>query len=235
VATLLALLFLLLLPLLGYSTWQGVSNVQAAVKQRVDLINSNADRVRAAIQKASTLSELQQLMAEQQGPQVFQEEVNTPLAALKQAKLLLVDQVKFYYYRQIPGFKSKAYEPIFIQTLRTTVLALAGSAGFAALAWNPKRQKSLLRVLLEFVTKTNAKIANKLRSLRPVPDEQGRNSRLMQNSRNTVRQNEVRNQRQMNKNERQRNKFLAKFAQQRENEKKKELERQKKLESDRKD
>jgi len=234
VATWLALVFLLLLPLLGFATWRGISNVQAAVNERVELVNRNADRVRAAIRKASTPKELQLFMVAEQGPSVSAEEFNTPLPTLKKSKLLLVKQIQSFYTNQIPGVKNKTYEPIFIQTLRTTLLALAGSAGFAALVWNPKRQQSLLRMLLDYNAKINAKIAYKFRSLKPVSDDKGRNSRLMQKSRNTKRQTLVRNQREIEQSERERSKVLAKFAQGREKKKKKELDRQKKLNQDRK-
>ena len=233
VATLLALTYLLLLPLLGFATWRGITNIQASVKQRVELININSDRVRAAIRKASTPNELQQFMVEQQGPPVNAQELNTPLAALKQSKLLMTDQFQAYYIRQIPGLKDKSYEPIFINTLRTTALAFVASAGFASLAWYPKRQQSLLKVLFEIRTRTNARIVNKLNTLRPVPDQEAKNSRLMQKSRDTQRKNMLRNQREMEKSELQRRKILSKIQQEREKNKKKELEMKKNQEDER--
>ena len=233
VATMLALFFLLLLPLLGFATWRGITNVQAAVQQEVKLINLNADRVRVAIRKASTPKELQQSMAEQKGPRVSVEEFSIPLATLKKSKLLLVDQVQNYYMNQIPGVKSRRYYPIFMQTLRTSVLALAGSTGFAALAWNPKRQQSLLRTFLEVGARNKSRITSKFNSLRPVPDEEGRNSRLMQKSRNALDQTMLRNKREMEQRERQQRSNFEKLMKAREKQQKKVLERQKKLDSDR--
>ncbi len=231
VAVLLALVFLLLQPILGFATWRGIVNVKATSQQQEVQINRNADRVRAAIRKASSPKELQQFMVEQQGPQVTTEELNIPLAKLKEAKLLMVEQVKFYYMAKIPGINTRAYEPIFIQTLRTVALTFTASLCFASLAWNNNRQKSLLRVFLDFIAKAKALIANKLGSLVPVRDEKARNDRLMEQSRNTLRQNTLRNERQMNKNEQERKKNLAKIAQQREKQLKKELERQRKSKS----
>ena len=234
VATMLALFFLLLLPLLGFATWRGINNVQTAVQQEIKLINLNADRVRAAILKASTPKELQQFMAEQKGPRVNVDEFNIPLATLKNSKLLLVDQVKTYYTNQLPGLKSRRFYPIFMQTLRTSTLALAGSAGFAALAWNPKRQQSLLRTFLETGAKINSRITNNFSSLRPVPDEEGRNSRLMEKSRNIENQTMLRNKRYMEKMERQQKASFEKLEKAREKQQKQDLERQRKLDSDRK-
>ena len=234
-AILLALVFLLLLPILGFATWRGIANVQTASRQQVDQINRNAERVRVAIRKASSPKELQQFMVEQQGPQVTAEELNTPLAKLKQAKLLSVERVKFYYVGQIPGIRTEAYEPIFIQTLRTTALTLAASLCFASLAWNPNRQKSLLRLFLDFNAKAKARIANKLDSLKPTPDKKERNDRLIEQSRNKLSQSMLRNQREMNKSEQERKRNLANMAKQREKQIKKELEKQKKLNSNRKD
>jgi hypothetical protein len=234
VATVLALFFLLLLPLLGFATWRGINNVQAAVQQEVKLINLNADRVRVAINKASTPKELQQFMAEQKGPRVNVEEFNIPLATLKKSKLLLVDQVQTFYTNQIPGIRNQRFYPIYMQTLRTSALALAGSAGFAALAWNPKRQQSLLKTFLEIGAKTNSRITSKFNRLRPVPDEEVRNSRLMQKSRNTQHQTMLRNKREMEKSERQQKINFEKLQKAREKQQKQELERQRKLDSDRK-
>jgi len=235
VATMLALFFLFLLPLLGFATWRGITNVQTAVQQEVNLINLNADRVRVAIRKATTPKELQQFMAEQKGPRVNFEEFNIPLATLKKSKLLLVDQVQTYYTNQIPGIRSRRYYPIYMQTLRTSALALAGSAGFAGLAWNPKLQQSLLRTFLEVGAKIKYRITSKFNSLRPVPDEEGRNSRLMQKSRNTQLQTMLRNKREMEKRERQQKINFEKLGKAREKQQKKELDRQKKLNSDHKE
>jgi fumarate reductase subunit D len=234
-AILLALVFLLLLPILGFATWRGIANVKTASRQQVDQINRNAERVRVAIRKASSPKELQQFMVEQQGPQVTAEELNTPLAKLKQAKLLSVQRVKFYYVGQIPGIRTEAYEPIFMQTLRTTALALTASLCFASLAWNPNRQKSLLRLFLDFNAKAKARIANKLYSLKPTPDKKERNDRLIEQSRNKLSQSMLRNQREMNKSEQERKRNLANMAKQREKQIKKELEKQKQLNSNRKD
>jgi hypothetical protein len=181
----------------------------------VGLINRNADRVRSVIIKASTPKELQQFMVDQDGPAVSIEELNTPLATLKKTKLLLVEQVRNYYLSQIPGFKSKSFQPIFIQTLRTTALAFAGSAGFAALAWNPKRKQSLLRFLLDIRNRTNARIANKLNSVRPLPDDQGRNSRLMEESRKIESKILLRNKRKMDQMERQQRAIFERIERQR--------------------
>jgi len=233
VATVLALLFLLLLPLLGFATWRGITNVQSAVQQEVKLISSNADRVRAAIRKASSPKELQQFMSEQKGPRVNDEEFDIPLATLKKSKLLLVDQVQTNYTNQIPGVKSRRYYPIFMQTLRTSALALVGSAGFAALAWNPKRQQSLLRTFLESGAKIKSRITSKFKSLRPVPDQEGRNSRLTEKSRNKLNQSMLRNKREMEQRERQQRTNFEKLQKAREKQQKKDLERQKKLDSDR--
>jgi hypothetical protein len=146
-----------------------------------------------------------------------------------------VEQVKFFYVGQIPGIRTEAYEPIFIQTLRTTALTLAASLCFASLAWYPNRQKSLLRLFLDFNDKVKTRIASKLNSLKPTPDKKDRNDRLMEQSRNKLSQSMLRNEREINKNLQKRKKNLANIAEQREKQRKKELERQKKLNSNRKD
>jgi hypothetical protein len=122
-----------------------------------------------------------------------------------------------------------------MQTLRTSALALVASTGFAALAWNPKRQQSLLRTFLEVGARNKSRITSKFNSLRPVPDEEGRNSRLMQKSRNALDQTMLRNKREMEQRERQQRSNFEKLMKAREKQQKKNLERQRKLDSDRND
>jgi hypothetical protein len=90
-------------------------------------------------------------------------------------------------------------------------------------------------LFLDFNAKAKARIANKLDSLKPTPDKKERNDRLIEQSRNKLSQSMLRNQREMNKSEQERKSNLANIAKQREKQIKKELERQKKLNSNRKD
>ena len=225
VSAIMLLVFLLIIPLLGFVTWRGYSNVQVANNQQVTKINRNAGRLRAAIGKASTTKELQLFMAEQQGPPVIPEDYNISLPQLKAKKIALVNQIQANYMAQLAGFRSNNYQPIFFQILRTAALALAGTVSFAALVWNSNSQRSLLTTILDFITRAKARSTEKLSSLRPQPNDQKINKRLLEKSREAQRKAVLRNQRQMNKDELQRKKLFEKLEQAREKQKKSEFDR----------
>ena len=146
-ASLAALGFLLLVPLLGFSTWRGITNVNAAnVKQTADLTR-NASNLLAAINNASSPQELQRSMVELQGPQLRNEDLAQPLPALKKAETQVVKQTLANYLAQLPKADSKAFTPLYIQTLRTALLSLLSSIAFAAVVWDPLKQQSLLQAL----------------------------------------------------------------------------------------
>ena len=209
--------------MLGFVTWRGYTNVQVANNQQVTKINRNAGILRAAISKASTTKELQLFMAEQQGPPVIPEEYNIPLPQLKAKKLALVNQIQANYIAQISGFRSNNYQPIFFQILRTASLSLAGTVSFAALVWNSNSQRSLLTIIFDFITRAKARSTNKLSSLRPQPNDQKINKRLLEKSREAQRKATLRNQREMNKDVLQRKKLFEKLEQAREKQKKDKL------------
>ena len=147
-ATWAALGFLLLLPLLGLTTWRGISNVSNARQMDVAALTRKANTLLVAINNASSPQELQRSMVKLQGPQIRNEDLTKPLPVLKKAETQAVNQALAAYLEQLPKPDSKAYQPLYIQTLRTGLLSLLSAIAFAAVVWDPLKRQSLLQSLL---------------------------------------------------------------------------------------
>ena len=142
-----ALGFLLLLPLLGFATWRGITNVSAASQKQTAGYTRSAQNLLQAIDRAATPRELQQSMVKLQGPQISDQDLNQPLAVLKKAGTLVVKQALAASVSQLPKADSQVYKPLYIQTLRTALLSLVSSIAFAAVVWDPLKRQSLLQSL----------------------------------------------------------------------------------------
>ena len=150
-----ALGFLLLVPLLGFATWRGITNVNAASQKQTAGYTRSAQNLLQAIDRAATPRELQQSMVKLQGPQISDQDINQPLAELKKAETLVVKQALAAYVAQLPKADSKAYKPLYIQTLRTALLALVSSIAFAAVVWDPLKRQTLLQSLFSKTKDSN--------------------------------------------------------------------------------
>ncbi len=84
-----------------------------------------------------------------EGPQIDAVSLNQPLPQIKKQILTLVSQAQSRFLAQQKGPYSKEYLPVFKQILRISLLSLISGFGFAALAWNPKTNKSLLTSWLD--------------------------------------------------------------------------------------
>ena len=137
--------FLLLLPLLGFATWRGITNVNTASQKQIAGLTRKANTLLAAINNASSPQQLQRRMVELQGPQLRNEDLAQPLPALKKAGTVVVKQALQASLEQLPKPDSNAFKPLYIQTLRTALLSLVSSLAFASLAYDPLKQRTLLQ------------------------------------------------------------------------------------------
>ena len=142
-----ALGFLLLVPLLGFATWRGITNVNIANQKQTAGLNRKANTISAAINNASSPQELQRSMVVLQGPQLRNEDLAQPLPVLKKAGTQVVKQALQASLAQLPKADSNAFKPLYTQTLRTALLSLVSSLAFAAVVWDPLKQQSLLHSL----------------------------------------------------------------------------------------
>ena len=142
-----ALGFLLILPLLGFAAWRGISNVKLGAKLQTAAFNREAGKLLRAIDQSSSPQDLQKKMAALQGPQINDRDLARPLSDLKQAQKQIVERSVQSVIGQIPSPTSENYIPLYRQAMRSALLSLVGSIAFAALAWDPLKQQSLLHSL----------------------------------------------------------------------------------------
>lgn len=142
-----ALGFLLLLPLIGYANWKGIANVRLANQRNIAAVNRKAAELTNQIRQASTAKDLQERMAKSQGPAIPTEALFLPLENLKKQSLLSVQVASKALRNQSVGPFSEGYLPIYKQSLRAMALALGAAFSFAAGAWNPRTNTTLLASL----------------------------------------------------------------------------------------
>ena len=143
-----ALGFLLLLPLLSFAIWKGVSNVNQGVKLQAVALNRAAGKLIQAIDQASSPQDLQKKMVSLQGPPINDRDLVRPLAELKQTQKQIINQLVPNLISQIPKPTSDTYKPLYVQALRSALLSLVSSLAFASLAYDPLKQQTLLQRLI---------------------------------------------------------------------------------------
>ena len=154
-----ALGFLLLIPLIGYANWKGIANVRLANQRNIAAVNRKSAELTNQIRQASTAKDLQERMAKSQGPAIPTEALFLPLENLKKQSLLSVEVASKALRNQSVGPFSEGYLPIYKQSLRAMALALGAAFSFAAGAWNPRTNTTLL-----------ASLSSPLKSLSLKPD-----------------------------------------------------------------
>ncbi|MEI6029984.1 MAG: HpsJ family protein [Synechococcaceae cyanobacterium ELA739] len=141
--------FFLILPLLALLTFLNGLKIEKTNALQKDQIELKAKQIRKAVVDAQTPKELQSAMVALQGPRIESADFNQPLPQIKQQILAVVNQAKASFLLQQKGPYDKQYLPVFKQVLRIALLSLVSGFGFAALAWNPKTDRTLLGAWIE--------------------------------------------------------------------------------------
>jgi Skp family chaperone for outer membrane proteins len=136
--------FLMLLPLIGYANWRGIRNIELTNKTNIATINAKASELKSQISQASTPRDLQERMLKFQGPTLPNESLGQPLDQLKKQALAFVQTSAKAFELKTPGPFSEQYMPIYKQSLRAAALSLVAALSFAACAWNPRTNSTLL-------------------------------------------------------------------------------------------
>ena len=144
-----AVSFFLLLPLLALLVFLNGQKIERSNAFQKDQIEQKAKQIRKAVVGAQTPKELQSAMVALQGPRIDSADLNQPLPQIKEKILAFIDQARSSFLAQQKGPYAKEYLPVLKQVLRIALLSLVSGFGFAALAWNPKTNKSLLTTWLE--------------------------------------------------------------------------------------
>jgi hypothetical protein len=139
-----ALGFLMLLPLIGYANWKGIRNIEITNKINISSINKKANELSTQIIQASSQKDLQERMAKFQGPALPNESLALPLDELKKQTLAFVQSSAKAFVVKTAGPFSEQYIPIYKQSLRAAAISFVAALSFAAGAWNPRTNTTVL-------------------------------------------------------------------------------------------
>lgn len=141
--------FFLLLPLLALLVFLNGQKIERVNAVQKDQIEQKSNQIRKAVVDAQNPKELQSAMVALQGPRIDSADLNQPLPQIKQQILVVIDQARSSFLAQQKGPYAKESLPVLKQVLRIPLLSLVSGFGFAALAWNPKTNRSLLTSWIE--------------------------------------------------------------------------------------
>lgn len=141
--------FFLLLPLLALLVFLNGQKIERVNAVQKDQIEQKSNQIRKAVVDAQNPKELQSAMVALQGPRIDSADLNQPLPQIKQQILVVIDQARSSFLAQQKGPYAKESLPVLKQVLRIALLSLVSGFGFAALAWNPKTNRSLLTSWIE--------------------------------------------------------------------------------------
>ena len=147
-AQLAALGFLLLLPMLAFSSFENATQVLEGNSRQRQFTQRGVAMISKAIQDSSSAQELQARMVALKGPRIANDALQIPLPVLKQQVQVAVKQAAATIESQLRNPLSSEYLPLYKQYLRTALLAIASAFGFATLAWWPSKVKVLLHASL---------------------------------------------------------------------------------------
>lgn len=150
-SALLALLFLLIQPMLGFAIWKNIRDLGAYNKEQIQLIQAKGAQLNSAIQKASTFEELQTSMARLQGPAIPDQARSIPLPTLKKQLVDSVRNAQASFPGRLNTPTSQSYRDIYKRIARTSAMSLLGMIGFGLLAWNPNTDRNILLVYLQSI------------------------------------------------------------------------------------
>lgn len=126
--------FLLLLPLIGYSTWTNVKAIKIQNQTQKNNAKDATNRFVELINTATSPSELQVGLAALKGPNIPNELLNQPLPLLKQQSLLIVNQAYKSFLLNTENRASAQSTALYLQALKAFILSLIGAVTCAALS-----------------------------------------------------------------------------------------------------
>jgi hypothetical protein len=138
-AQLAALGFLLLVPLLAFSSFRNANQVLEANSRQRQFTQRGVAMISKAIRDSSSPRELQERMVALKGPRIANDALQIPLPVLKQQVEAAVKQAAASIESQLRNPFSSDYLPLYKQYLRTALLAIFSALGFATLAWWPSK------------------------------------------------------------------------------------------------
>lgn len=142
-----ALGFLLLAPLLVALVIHNSQTIAGTnAKARLQL-NAQSNQLRRAVSQARNPAELQAAMVALKGPTLDNAALARPLPSLQKELIATIETTKDRYLSQLKGPYSPQNWPILKVVLRSFVQCIIAGLAFAALAWSPLTNSSLLEQL----------------------------------------------------------------------------------------
>lgn len=138
-AQLAAVGFLLLVPLLAFSSFENANQILEANARQRQFTQRSVAMISKAIQDSSSARDLQLRMVALRGPRIDNDALQIPLPVLKKQVQDAVIQGAARIESQLRNPLSPEYLPLYKQYLRTALLAIASAFGFATLAWWPSK------------------------------------------------------------------------------------------------
>lgn len=146
-ATLAAVGFFLLLPLMGFLVIKNGQTIAANNSKAIAQITGKSGQLRAAVRNAQTPAQLQASMVALQGPALDGNALTKPLPVLKEQLIVVIKQAEQSFLDQIQGPYSPQNLPVLKVLLRAFVQCLFAGLGFAGLAWSPVTKKVMIASL----------------------------------------------------------------------------------------
>ena len=142
-AALLALLFLITLPMLGFAVIRNARNLQASNQQTLQAVSKKGSELRRAVQEASSFADLKAEMQRLGGPQIGQDAAAVPLPELKKQLLAVLARAQAAIPARLIDPNSPQLIPVYRRVFRTSLLAILSTIAFALLAWDPVKAKNI--------------------------------------------------------------------------------------------
>jgi hypothetical protein len=146
-AVLIALGFLLLIPLQGYMLWQQSINQTSGQTNQLERQQRTLASLRQAVQQAGSVVDLQQRLSALQGPSLGPAERALPLAQLKTQLNVALEQADQALKRRRESVPAGDPLSLLLLAVRNGFACLALAIGFAALG---QRRRTPLPLLMEW-------------------------------------------------------------------------------------
>jgi hypothetical protein len=143
-AALLALLFFLILPMLGFAVVRNAKNLNAANQQTIQAISKKGRELEQAVKSAASFNDLKSKMQSMGGPQIGDSPQAIPLPELKKQLLDILARAKAAIPARLVQPNSPALLVVYKRVFRTGLLGLLGAFGFGLLAWDPMVNRNIL-------------------------------------------------------------------------------------------
>jgi hypothetical protein len=150
-AALLAVLYILVQPMLGFAVWKSLADLSVSNKQQISAINKQASDLAKAINKATSFDGLRASMRRLNGPPIPEIARSVDLADLKKRTLESVVTARDSFPGRLNTPTSPAFVELYKRAIRTSILSIVATIAFGFLSWNPISDRNVLIAFLKSI------------------------------------------------------------------------------------